>query len=52
MSSLASEADYRAYIDACNRDDYASFGDYYDADVVLVSAGKRELRGRQAIFDF
>lgn len=40
------------YIDAFNRDDYATFGDYYHDDVVLVIAGKRELRGRQAIFDF
>ena len=27
-------------------------GDWYAEDVVLVIAGKRELRGRQAIFDF
>jgi ketosteroid isomerase-like protein len=47
-----SEERFRAYIDAFNRDDYASFGDYYDEDVVLVIAGKTELRGRQAIFDF
>jgi hypothetical protein len=52
MGRIASEADYRGYIDAFNRDDYAAFGDYYDDDVVLVIAGKRELRGRQAIFDF
>lgn len=43
---------FAAYIDAFNRDDYAKFGDYYDEDVVLVIAGKTELRGRQAIFDF
>ena len=43
---------FAAYIDAFNRDDYASFGDYYHDDVVLVIAGKRELRGRQAIFNF
>ncbi|MEO8316320.1 MAG: nuclear transport factor 2 family protein [Pseudomonadota bacterium] len=43
---------FAAYIDAFNRDDYSSFGDYYDEDVVLVIAGKTELRGRQAIFDF
>lgn len=43
---------FAAYIDAFNRDDYAAFGDYYTDDVVLVIAGVRELRGRQAIFDF
>jgi hypothetical protein len=43
---------FLAYIDAFNNDDYASFGDYYAEDVLLVIAGKRELRGRQAIFDF
>ncbi|MEO6078749.1 MAG: nuclear transport factor 2 family protein [Steroidobacteraceae bacterium] len=43
---------FLAYIDAFNKDDYTSFGDYYAEDVLLVIAGKRELRGRQAIFDF
>jgi hypothetical protein len=43
---------FTAYIDAFNRDDVAGYGDYYDEDVVLVIAGKRELRGRQSIFDF
>lgn len=43
---------FARYIDAFNRDDYATFGSYYDENVVLVIAGKRELRGRQAIFDF
>jgi len=43
---------FARYIDAFNRDDYATFGAYYDENVVLVIAGKRELRGRQAIFDF
>ena len=43
---------FQAYIDAFNRSDYSNFGDYYAEDVVLVIAGKRELRGRQAIFDF
>jgi len=43
---------FAAYIDAFNRDDYAAFGDRYTEDVVLVVAGVRELRGRQAIFDF
>jgi ketosteroid isomerase-like protein len=43
---------FSAYIDAFNRDDVATYGDYYAPDVVLVLAGKTELRGRQAIFDF
>jgi ketosteroid isomerase-like protein len=43
---------FATYIDAFNRDDYAAFGDFYHEDVTLVIAGKRELRGRQAIFDF
>jgi SnoaL-like protein len=43
---------FAAYIDGFNRGDYLSFGDFYDEDVVLDIAGKRELRGRQAIFDF
>jgi ketosteroid isomerase-like protein len=41
-----------AYMDAFNRDDYAAFGDYYQDDVVLVIAGKTELLGREAIFEF
>ncbi|HEY6922487.1 MAG TPA: nuclear transport factor 2 family protein [Steroidobacteraceae bacterium] len=52
MGRIVDEADYRHYIEAFNRDDYAAFGDYYHEDVVLVIAGKRELRGRQAIFEF
>ena len=43
---------FSSYIDAFNRDDVATYGDYYARDVVLVLAGKTELRGRQAIFDF
>lgn len=43
---------FREYIDAFNRGDYATFGDFYDEQVVLDIAGKRELRGRDAIFDF
>ena len=43
---------FSSYIDAFNRDDVATYGDYYTPDVVLVLAGKTELRGRQAIFDF
>jgi ketosteroid isomerase-like protein len=44
--------EFAAYMDAFNRDDYAAFGDHYTDDVSLVIAGNRELRGRQAIFDF
>ena len=40
------------YVAAFNRGDYSAFGDFYDADVVLDIAGKRVLRGRDAIFDF
>jgi predicted ester cyclase len=43
---------FRAYIDAFNRDDYSGFGDFYQDDVVLVIAGKTELRGRENIFAF
>lgn len=43
---------FREYIDAFNRGDYAAFGNFYDEQVVLDIAGKRELRGRDAIFDF
>jgi ketosteroid isomerase-like protein len=43
---------FAAYIDAFNRDDYATFGDFYHDDLTLVVAGKHELRGRAAIFDF
>ena len=47
-----SETQFRAYIDAFNRDDYAAFSRFYAEDVVLVLAGKRELRGHRAIIDF
>lgn len=50
--NAADPAAFAAYIDAFNRDDYAAFGDYYTEDVVLVVAGVKELRGKQAIFDF
>lgn len=43
---------FAEYIRAFNRGDYAAFGDYYDENVVLDIAGKRVLRGRDAIFDF
>jgi hypothetical protein len=43
---------FSSYIDAFNRDDVATYGDYYARDVALVLAGKTELRGRPAIFDF
>ena len=46
-----SRARFQAYIDAFNRNDPA-YGDYYDDDVVLVIAGKTELRGPRAIHDF
>jgi SnoaL-like domain len=49
--AMTAEA-FSSYIDAFNRDDIAIYGDYYAPDVVLVLAGKTELRGRQAIFDF
>jgi ketosteroid isomerase-like protein len=52
LGAVMSADRFAAYIDAFNRGDYAAFGDYYDDDVVLVIAGRRELRGRQAIFDF
>lgn len=51
IGSMSPDA-FAAYIDAFNRDDYSGFGDYYHRDVVLVIAGKTELRGREAIFDF
>ena len=43
---------FLAYIDAFNNDKYDQFGDYYDENVVLVIAGKTELVGHQAIFNF
>jgi ketosteroid isomerase-like protein len=43
---------FAEYIAAFNRGDYAAFGDFYDVDVTLDIAGKRVLRGRDAIFDF
>jgi len=43
---------FKAYIDAFNRGDTETYGKYYAEDVVLVIAGKKELRGHQAIFDF
>ena len=50
--SAMSAEQFSAYIDAFNRDDVATYGDYYADNVVLVLAGKTELRGRKAIFDF
>jgi hypothetical protein len=50
--SAMSAEQFSAYIAAFNRDDVAAYGDYYDDDVVLVIAGKTELHGRKAIFDF
>jgi ketosteroid isomerase-like protein len=43
---------FAAYIHAFNVGDYTAFGEFYDEHVVLDVAGKRELRGREAIFDF
>jgi ketosteroid isomerase-like protein len=43
---------YATYVDAFNRDDKETYGSFYNDDVLLNIAGKRELRGRQAIFDF
>lgn len=43
---------FREYIQAFNSGDYSAFGDFYDEHVVLDVAGKRVLRGREAIFDF
>ena len=43
---------FAAYIDTLNNENYAASSDYYSDDVVLVTAGKKELRGRQAILDF
>ena len=50
--SAMSAEQFSSYIDAFNRDDVAAYGDYYDDNVVLVIAGKTELHGRKAIFDF
>jgi ketosteroid isomerase-like protein len=44
--------EFTRYIDAFNRDDFASFAEYYAPDVTLVIAGKHRLNGRQAILDF
>jgi ketosteroid isomerase-like protein len=50
--ACVSRATLTTYIDAFNRGDNAVYGKYYADDVVLVVAGERELRGKQAIFDF
>jgi ketosteroid isomerase-like protein len=47
-----SPAGFASYIDAFNHNDYARFASYYTPDVLLVIAGKHELRGREAILDF
>ena len=46
------QAHFQRYIDAFNRADEATYGEYYHPDVVLVLGGKRELKGTQTIFDF
>jgi len=43
---------FQRYIDAFNRADEATYGEYYHPDVTLVLGGRRELKGGQAIFDF
>jgi hypothetical protein len=45
-------ASFQRYIDAFNRADEAVYGEYYHPDVTLVLGGRRELKGKQAIFDF
>ena len=52
LQSAMSAEQFSAYIDAFNRDDVATYGGYYADNVVLVLAGKTELHGRKAIFDF
>jgi ketosteroid isomerase-like protein len=47
-----SAGEFARYIDAFNRDDFATFAQYYAPDVTLVIAGRHELTGRQAILDF
>jgi ketosteroid isomerase-like protein len=47
-----SEERFAAYIDTLNNENYAAFNDYYLDDAVLVTAGKIELCGRQAILNF
>ncbi len=44
--------DFARYIDAFNRDDFATVSEYYAPDVTLGIAGKVQLVGRQAILDF
>lgn len=46
------QAHFQRYIDAFNRADEATYGEYYHPDVMLVLGGKRELKGKQTIFDF
>lgn len=45
-------ASFQRYIDAFNRADEAVYGEYYHPEVTLVLGGNRELKGKQAIFDF
>jgi hypothetical protein len=52
LQSAMSAEHFTTYIDAFNRDDVATYGDYYADNVILVLAGKTELHGRKAIFDF
>jgi ketosteroid isomerase-like protein len=52
LPPVMSKERFASYIDALNNDNYAALSDYYNDDVVLVTAGKKELHGRQAILDF
>jgi ketosteroid isomerase-like protein len=52
LPAAMSKERFAAYIDALNNENYAASIDYYNDDIVLVTAGKKELRGRQAILDF
>jgi ketosteroid isomerase-like protein len=51
-ASCITEAEFARYVDAFNRGDEASYAGFYADDVVLVLAGQRELRGRDAICAF
>ena len=48
---MLTKADFAAYINAFNNDDFPGFGKYY-ADDVLLELGQRQIRGRDGILDF
>lgn len=52
LRTSMTEERFVTYVDDFNNDDFSAFGNFYNDDVVLVIVGKKELRGRQAIFDF